>query len=52
MYVTTKMPMGLLELKPAQFLKVSSETAPLTMNMASEESRSSQTERVVPSSYS
>lgn len=46
------MPMGFFELSPAQFLKVKSETAPLTTNMASEQSRSSQTESVVPSSYS
>jgi hypothetical protein len=46
------MPMGFFALRPAQFLKVRSETAPLTTNMASEQSRRSQTERVVPSSYS
>ena len=46
------MPTGLAELKPAQLLKVSSETAPPMMNMAIEQSRSSHTESVVPSSYS
>lgn len=46
------MPMGFLASRPAQFLKVSREMAPPTMNMAREVKRSSQTDRVVPSSYS
>jgi hypothetical protein len=52
MYVTTKMPTGFLGSSPAQLLKVRRFTAPPMMNMASEQRRRSQTESVVPSSYS
>jgi hypothetical protein len=52
MYVTTKMPTGFSGFMPAQRLNVRSDTAPPMMNMASEERRRSQMERVVPSSYS
>lgn len=50
MYKTTKRPTVLVGESPAQPLKVRREMAPVKTNMPTEQSRSSQTERVVPSS--
>lgn len=51
-YSTTKRPTVLVGPSPAQLLKVKSETAPEMTNMPTEERRISQTDVVVPSSYS
>jgi hypothetical protein len=52
MYNTTKSPVVFCGPSPAHPLKVRSETAPETKNIPIELSRRSQTDNVVPSSYS
>ena len=51
-YRTTNIPKVLVGPKPALFLKVKMDMAPLRTNMPMDEPRNSQTDCLVPSSYS